>query len=458
MRLLRIEFLLFRRDRSAWTLLAAYTLLASYALWSGNRWAAQEWSAYDRFRAQDEARLLRYQQRAATMERQVAANASGPIPVHEFTWGPRKPNWPTAWAPQSAVLPPGPLADWMTGQRDLHTLAFTGFRKTPSARQAGNPLALLLGPLDFAAVCIYFLPLLIFGLTFNTVIADRESGVWGIVTAQPVSGSQVLAARMALRLIVVGLLHTALIVPATPRRFLWWFAVLAYAVFWTSVAWWLNARGTSSARSALALGGVRLWSLFAAPGLVQWIGSQSSPIPLRTQFVQARRDAVERTQKIPEAEVLADFVHSHPEFDKQNYQGQGRRFMIGHARLEAQEDLLATEERRFNDAFSRQAGTVRFLSFLSPAIPAREIMLVASGSGTDRYGSFLKQLEDFKRETRAYFRPLVFADGEFKSGDYGHIPRFRFREETDSEVINNAASDLVILILWTAACVLLLRR
>ena len=94
--MLRQEWRLAWREKMLPVVALLYLAVAGYALWNGIAWADKERAEVQRFQELDRARLNRFRDRAATMEQQAAAKASGPIPVYEFTWGPKRPAWSPA--------------------------------------------------------------------------------------------------------------------------------------------------------------------------------------------------------------------------------------------------------------------------------------------------------------------------------------------------------------------------
>jgi ABC-2 type transport system permease protein len=436
-----------------------YAGASAYAIWNGSRWAATERAAVERFQKLDTARLNRFRDRAAAMERQIAQKTNGPIPVYEFTWGPKRPNWPSAWAPQSAILPPGPLAAFMIGQRDLQPLAFTGYRLAPTVRPAGNPLVLLHGPFDFGFVTLYLLPLAILAVSFNVLTSERESGIAGLLLSQPVSGRQLLFRRVVLRagfLVAVHALCTlAATGSATDRNWMlgvaWIAASLAYASFWAALVFWTNAKGRNSARAATVLGGVWLLALVVVPAAVHTVASLIHPMPSRIESVRAKREAAEHAKGLADDGLRSAFLARHPEYANRTYPDQGRRYLLGHARWEAQEKLFADRERVFEERLAGQHQVAALGALLSPAAILRSILLDLSGSGEARYRHFLTQVTAFQQETRRFFWPLIYEDREFRSEDYARVPQFRFREEDPLEVVRRVVPGIAVLALLVFA-------
>ena len=124
-----------------------------------------------------------------------------------------------------------------------------------------NPLNLLVGRFDLAFVVVYLLPLLILALSFNVLSGEREQGTLALTLSQPVSARGVVTAKLAFRaILVMGLaLGVSLFGVAFTGGFgspgwvaVWCAAVAAYALFWFTLAAWVNGCGRSSAWNTIS--------------------------------------------------------------------------------------------------------------------------------------------------------------------------------------------------------------
>ena len=108
------------------------------------------------------------------------------------------------------MLPPGPLAPLAIGQSDLLPYYFkvsTDARENiVAATELENPQRLLVGRFDLAFVLIYLYPLLILGITYNMLSAEKEQGTLALALSQPVSLSTLVTGKVTLRaLLLVGI-------------------------------------------------------------------------------------------------------------------------------------------------------------------------------------------------------------------------------------------------------------
>jgi ABC-2 type transport system permease protein len=142
------------------------------------------------------------------------AGLNGPIPQYEFAWGPRKPLWPTAWAPLSAVSPPVPLGALTRGQTELQRSAFAGWTLTPSAQSTESPLSLLAGSFDFTFVVLAVFPLLAIALTWDLLSGEAEAGTLGLLLSHPVRMGQIVCGKLLARAATLFVLYASILILA----------------------------------------------------------------------------------------------------------------------------------------------------------------------------------------------------------------------------------------------------
>ena len=238
--LLRHDFRLLSRERTVLVVLAVTLAAVGYAIYSGSSWKARQQAEIAAARAELAT--------AVETERDSLRNLeSGAIEIAAA---------PAAGLPNTVrtelLLPPGPLAELSVADADLRpskaTITAVG-RADDMFRfyQVENPTLLALGRFDLAFVVVYLLPLLILGMTYSVLSADRESGALGLLLAQPLTAGQVAWARIGLRtsllggtVIVGGILAWLAFAPrpladqAMPRLALWSLVVAVYCAFWGS--------------------------------------------------------------------------------------------------------------------------------------------------------------------------------------------------------------------------------
>lgn len=141
---------------------------------------------------------------------------------------------PSAWAPVAI------------GQRDVHAfnlkVRLLALQGQLYDAELGSPLLAVFGNFDLAFVLVVLTPLLVIALTFNTWSAERESGTWELVRAQPIHPLTVLGLKFGLRALLAWLPPLLLQLVAT-------FALdLPIDHRWISVASWTVAYVASGSR------------------------------------------------------------------------------------------------------------------------------------------------------------------------------------------------------------------
>lgn len=458
------ELKLLQREGSATLTLLTLTVAVALAGWLGAVRTQQQARSTEWFQQAEIERLNLYRARAARMEQQLPEGGRGPIPVYEFTWGPRKPLWPAAWAPLSAVLPPGPLAVAFAGQSDLYPQAFAGWTREAVAESTENPLQMLVGRLDLGLVLLFLLPLLAIALGHDLISGEDENGTLAQVLAQPVTLGALLAAKLAARAalllgpwlalstLAVWTTPPGLDAPGVALRWAWFcLASVLYVAFWLLLAAAVNLRFRRTETSALVLAGAWLALLVVVPSAAGLLAASAYPVPSRAEFVEARRATDEASKEIPEREALTAFFAAHPDLpaDLSAYPPDGRPYVTAHARREARLRQHEEISRRFALPLERQRRLITCLSFLSPVLGLREALAELAGTGHGRYEHFLSQARGFHQATTRYFYPPVFHVREFPAEAYDRVPRFHYQEEAAHDVVSRALPSLLPLALVT---------
>ena len=202
-RILTHEWRALRADSTIWVIAAVFAAAIGYGVWNGARWvgfqqvtlsnaAAEERDRYDRLRERVEQVIRTGEQVSPFADPRSPANVGG------------------RFGPRYAAMPPAPLAALAIGQSDLLPYYFrvsTDARENiMSATELENPHRLLTGRFDLAFVLIYLYPLLILGITYNLLSAEKEEGTLALALSQPVSLRTLIAGKVALRaLLLIGI-------------------------------------------------------------------------------------------------------------------------------------------------------------------------------------------------------------------------------------------------------------
>lgn len=451
--LLRQDLTLLLRERSLPLVLLIALISVGYAVWSGAQWKAAQWAQFEQAQAALAAGYAREAQQLADLERgaltlQDVAAAGLPNTVNT-----------------SLLLPPGPLAEFAVGSADLRPskadIAATG-RAEDMFRfyQVDNPALLALGRFDLAFVIVYLVPLLVLGLSYSVLSADRESGSLALLLAQPLTAGQLAWARIALRtsLVAVSVIAATvlcwLLFAADPvssqsvARLLAWCAVTAlYCAFWGALAGLVASRNRGSDSNALVL--LLCWTLFtlllpATIGLLaQWI----SPTPSRLEYITAAR-AAENAANAQGRELLQGYLLDHPEIEAT--QGSAvapfiKTFVLVQQRVESAVAPLAAE---FDQRLEQQRAIAGTLAFLSPSSLVQSALAELAGSSLARHRRFEAEARALRQDWLEALQPPIIAGRRLTAEEFAALPRPQFEEHDASRALRGAIAPGGLLLLY----------
>ena len=432
-------------------MLGVFAVLFVYALANGVAWA--------RFQERTvEAARTGNAERVRALEQELADIANGGRPSSPFR-DPRAPNvLGGARGARTAVLEPGPLTALAVGQSDLLPYYYdvSIYTNEASFQQNGeveNPLNLMVGRFDLAFGTVYLLPLLVLALSYNVLSEEREQGTPALTLSQPVSARDVVAAKLALRAVLVvglaaavsllGILATGGL--GSPGRVLLWCAtVTVYTLFWFVLAAWVNGLQRSSAWNATVLMGAWLVLVVVLPAAVNIAAGLLHPLPSRVEMTNTQReasnDAVNRR-----SELLARYLEDHPEMAGGVVADEPGRAALAWAATDAVDRRLEEVTARHDARRAGQTALVRRYGFLSPALLAQEVLVDAAGTGDARFARFQSQVRAFAEQWRQFFVPAILADERMAASVLPDVPKFRFVDEEPADVARRAAVPLLVL-------------
>jgi ABC-2 type transport system permease protein len=439
-------------DRTLWIVTPLFALLIGYGIYNGSTWVHFQRTTLAAARAEEGTRFARAQEEIAALEQ-------GGKPASAFT----NPRLPAVAAGRSgtryALLPPGPLASLSVGQSDLYPYYFKVSSQSKQTfaynDEVENPTNLLAGRFDLAFVILYLYPLLILALCYNLLSAEREQGTLQMILSQPVSLRQFVLGKIGLRALVVlfltlgfsiaGFLLGEVEILAEGgwiRMLLWVGIVGGYGAFWFALAIVVNAIGRSSATNATAL--AALWLLFVLliPSTLSVGVSALYPVPSRVEMVQAtRRATAEATARA--SQLLSKYLEDHPELTAGGQTDPNDFAIRTLAIQEETERLVQPVLDHFDQQTLGQQALVDRFRFLSPAIVTQAALNEVAGTSLSRYRHFLSLVDQFHREWRAFFTPLVVRRVSLQANDYSRFPAFQFQEEPIDSVIRRVLTGIL---------------
>ena len=451
------------RERSiALVLLLALTAVF-YATWSGSSWKTRQIAELEAARGELNAAFI-------SESTQLAGLESGQLPLGDAA---------AAGLPNtvktSLLLPPGPLAELAVGSADLRPakadIAAVG-RADDMFRfyQVDNPTLLALGRFDLAFVVVYLVPLLLLGMTYSVLSADKESGSLALLLAQPLTASQVAWARITLRTLLVagtviaGSLTAWLIFapqPVSPeagaRLLAWMGLTAAYCGFWGALAGLAAARNRSSENSALTL--LLGWAVIALllPAVIGITVQTISPTPSRLDYVTAAR-AAENAANAQGRELLQGYLLDHPEIEAAERSAVApfiKTFILVQQRVEA---AVAPVAARFDARLEAQQRISGALAWLSPASLVQSALAELAGSSLTRQRRFEAEARALRRGWLKALEAPIIEGRRLTKAEFTALPRPEFVEVDTARVLQSVGGAILMVIVYAGLAVLLARR
>jgi ABC-2 type transport system permease protein len=444
-------------EQTPWIVLVLLTASIAYALVNGLRWVDFQRAAIGSARAEEATRY-------STTKQQVADIQSGKMRA-PFA-DPRMPDAAgsrIAW--RYAAMPPLPLSPLSIGQSDVLPYYFkvsTAAKESVlTTNEIENPHRLLHGRFDLSFVVIYLFPLLIIGLTYNLLSAEKEQGTLALLLSQPVALRTFMLGKIGLRAMLVVLLVVAfslvgmlvggvdLTSGGTFARLLIWAAIVAaYGAFWFGTVLLVTSFGRSSATNALALAAIWLLLVVVLPSALNLTVSSLYPMPSRVDMLAALRVASDEASAQGN-QLLAKYYGDHPELaavsDLEKAQND-----VAVTRLAIDSEI---EQRvrpvvdRYDVQLDKQQRLVDRFRLFSPAIVAQDALNDVAGTGAARYRHFVSLVEDYHEEWRALFAGMIVRKERMSPTTYDRLPQFTYEEEAFGEVVRRAAGGVAVLAL-----------
>ncbi len=452
--IIRQDLRLLSRERSLPLVVTLALICVFYATWSGSVWKARQLEQLAA--AQSELALALERE-----SRQLAGLAKGELSAQQAA---------TAGLPNTVstalLKPPGPLAELNIGSADLRPdkadISAMGRADDMFRRyQVDNPALLAQGRFDLAFVVVYLMPLLILGLSYSVLSADRESGALGLLLAQPISPGQVAWARIAVRTAVVagaviggGLLGWLAFAPepgapqAWPRLLIWSLLVAAYAAFWASLSALVVARNQGSDSNALIL--LMAWAgiTLLLPAVVSMVAQTLSPTPSRMQYIAAAR-AAENQANAQGRELLAGYLVDHPEVEAVKDSAVApfvKTYVLVQQRVEA---AVAPISAEFNARLKAQQRLAAAMSYLSPASLTQSALAELAGSSLSRQGRFQADAHGLRQRWVEALQAPIIAGRRLTLAEFSQLPRPQFVETPIRNVTRSVLAPISLMIVYT---------
>jgi hypothetical protein len=439
-RIVRLEWVLLRRDPTVWVLTAALVALTA-AAWQTTRLGLAEHERLVRTLLHEEqVRLEDLQERIDREREDLRAKGQ---PLSPVVFGPRH---ATSIGHYSGgrwmVLPVLPTALLAVGETDLQPLAHLASVDRWQGQQQSqfsSPLWQRMVRFDVQFVTAYLLPLAFVVLCAGTVAAERERGTLRLHLAQGGGAAGLGIGRVLLRggLLTAAVGCTVCVLFAVdgrvepglaPRLTLWATGFVAHAALWLAVLVAIDACAKTVQVNLLAALTAWVLILFVAPAGVNMLADGLHPIRARTDTERQRRQAYQDTWSLKNDDVLAAFYAAHPEIPADRDRAGGlERYGIYQMRLlEMMRERLLPIEATYDQAAADRRTFVSHLRFLSPFLLWHDLASSAAGTHSSRFDSFRSQRQRFLDTWDAFYIARIYSREPIE--DLRQTPAFRFIE------------------------------
>lgn len=423
LRVLRLEWLMLRREPAMWLLVAAVVALTA-AAWQTTRLGMAEHERLVRTLLHEQQVRLDDMQMRIDRERDDL-RAKGQ-PLSPVLFGSRH---ATSIGHYSGgrwmVLPMLPTASLAVGEIDLQPLAhLASVDRWQGQQQAqfSSPLWQRMVRFDLQFVTAYLLPLVLIVLCAGTVAGERERGTLRLHLSQGGGVAGVGVGRVVLRggILTAALMCTTFVLFAVdgrlsaeqaPRLALWAVGLAAYAAFWLAIIVCIDAFAKTVSLNLLA--GLTAWVVvsFVAPAAVTMLADGVHPIRPRTDLERQRRQAYQETWSLKNDDVLAAFYAAHPEIppDRDTIGGLERYGIYQMRLLEMMRERLLPLEGEYDEAAARRRAFVSRLRFLSPFLLWHDVATTAAGTDPARVDDFRDQRLRFLDAWDAFYVTRIYS-------------------------------------------------
>jgi ABC-2 type transport system permease protein len=447
--MIALEWKEFARERGTWWILGALLLASVIALAQGVSHYRRQAAAIDAAHQQVVNALAKARAKAEELNANRAANVPywlDPRDVGGFA---------NSQLIAFATKPPLALAALNIGQSDLYPsyvqLNTDAKDKGVGAQEIYNPHQLLAGPFDLAFVVIFLAPLVLIALGATVASRDREQGTHALLTIAARVPWSVYMRRLALRvlavwtLIAISLLVATVVgvIPGQPWSDVGLFLALValYLIFWAAVIAAIGFTAQSAGESVLRLFCVWIALLVVVPAVANFAARRFEPVPPRSAFVQAMRDATDAINR-ERLSLLENYFVDHPQFAPADQDVSRLPFTITRiVTVKELERRVAQVEARYATALDAQQRLLARFEMISPGLWLQGALNRLSGTDLERQRDFLHQVDGYHAALREFFHPRILAfasrpedrvcvdcPGATRALDHFDFPQYRYTQ------------------------------
>lgn len=424
------EWLLLRRDRTAWLVYSMFVAVCAFAV-ADSVWAIRrEASLHLAFGHEEAERMAALRQELATPSAKPLAPWTDPANPGAVGRG---------RAATYALLPQTALSCVRS-----HTSALTAVAVSTDGGALDRALGDLtqahvqsIGRFDLGFLMLVVLPLVVLLLCFDVIVRDHERGTLRLLLAQETNPRLRYAARVTMRVAPLVVMTTASVMVAVSlagtlcaSALLGLGAVFAavglYALFWASIS--ILIQSWFRTASASGIMNLAAWAMVVVllPTVLSAIAEATIPIPSRIERTAASREAARRASIQAEG-LMSRYLEDHPELaaarvDNSDY--YVRRVALDDAVAAARAPI----ERRFFDALEQRRELTRRMALASPASLLAITLDELAGSSDERVERFRREVDAFQARFAAFFNDKTMRDEHLSVASLSERPEFHFED------------------------------
>ncbi len=414
MKVWRYEWVLLLRSKIAVAGLALLAALTVASLVSGiERIDSQR-------RAIAQIPQLQGEDLAAVIKANAAAGDAGQAAYYTF-----HPTW----------NPPSALAFAAVGMRDVAPFMLRvralGLEAQIHDGDVFNPELALAGRFDFAFLLTFLAPLFVIVLFHDLRSAETESGREKLLASLPGQLKWIYVRRSLVRLIALGLclglsfavaaLQEA-VAPAQIAGVLG--LLLAYLLFWASVAALIAWRGWTSGTNAAAL--ATAWAVVALilPAVSNVVIERAIPVRQGAEIARAQREAVNHAWDIPREQTMQQFYAKYPQWSHSAPLGTAFHYKWYLAFHQNGDDAVQPQAIAYRDGIERRASAASALGWVLPPVGVQAWLTRMAGTDMQAHLAYQDRIRTYHAALRQFYYGYLFDDRRFGEKDYRLAPAF----------------------------------
>lgn len=336
--------------------------------------------------------------------------------------------------------------------------------KTLSPPSLSNPFQSMIGVWDISTLLTAVLPLFMIVVFHDLVSGDREQGTIRLILSQSVDYRRLVLIRLLLRatgivlviLLVVGvgmILSGVSLSGERTRQLLGVFSlsVILYVLFWSSIAWLINAMGTTSVTNAVLMTMCWVLLVIVLPlGVSQQVAKRHSVTPLSSLAARERTVREEQRRLQTQQRATSEHTQQSDERSRSGIRREEARITAILNELRPQREAMGNEIAAVLQKHQSRSDAMDATIVWSPALAIKNTCDLVSGNSLPHYIDFARRTSEFHRMSLVHFQEMPHRRTTLSMDDIQAMPVFQPTTGDERISLQGSRSNLVILAIWTA--------